>query len=128
MRAVVGAVLGEDFMRVIILDPPCPSTGSGNGDADAEPMNLTAKLVAKVAKAMRASIQLTPTQPTGTMPVGVLLVGACKREGTRPSPTEPPAQIETIFRGPRDATGATREIKLTKEFKEDKGHGWLEKR
>ena len=30
--------------------------------------------------------------------------------------------------GPRSATGATREIKLTNEFKEKKGHGWLEKK
>ena len=45
-----------------------------------------------------------------------------------PKTPEPPAQILTIFRGPKGATGATREIKLTNEFKEDKGHGWLEKK
>ena len=36
---------------------------------------------------------------------------------------ERPAQIQTIFRGPK-----AREIKLTNEFKQDKGHGWLEKK
>jgi len=44
----------------------------------------------------------------------------------RHSPTEPSeilAQIETIFRGPK-----AREIKLTNEFKQDKRHGWLEKK
>jgi len=56
--------------------------------------------------------------------VGAPLVGDREREGTRPSPTEPP-ETQTIFRGPRGATGATSEIKLTNEFKEDKGHGWL---
>jgi len=35
---------------------------------------------------------------------------------------------ETVFRGPKSATTAPREITLTNEFKEDKGHRWLEKR
>ncbi len=37
-------------------------------------------------------------------------------------------KTETVFRGPKGATGAPREITLTNEFKEDKGHRWLEKK
>jgi len=36
---------------------------------------------------------------------------------------------ETIFRGPDDGTGTTRQIALTREdYRNDKRHGWLEKK
>ena len=48
-----------------------------------------------------------------------------EREGLRPSPTEP-AKAETIFRGP-DSANRRVEIALTHDdYKEGKGHGWLE--
>ena len=103
LRAVVGCALGGGTQpaTVVILDPPGPSTPLG--DHDAEPTNLTADLVHRAAKQMR-----TPSA------FGISPVHGGEKEGV------------TLFRGPRDATGATREIKLTNEFKEDKGHGWLE--
>jgi len=48
------------------------------------------------------------------------------RTGGRGRSLQPP-ETKALFRGPRAATGATQEIKLTNEFKKDKGHGWLEK-
>ena len=114
MRVVVGVALGGDITRVVLIDPLEP-------DADAEPTNLTAKLVAEAAMEIRRNAS------QAILPVGAGLRPARdeEREGLKPSPTEPPetpAQIETIFRGPK-----AREIKLTNEFKQDKGHGWLEK-
>jgi len=104
LRAVVGCALGGGTQpaTVVILDPPGPSTPLGGHDA--EPTNLTADIVRRAAKQMR-----TPSA------FGISPVHGGEKEGV------------TLFRGPRDATGATREIKLTNEFKEDKGHGWLEK-
>ena len=103
-RVVVGCALGGGETRVVLLDPP--------GD-DTKPTNITADLVKAAAKMMRT-------------PLSAGFTPARERDGARPSPT---GRIETtIFRGPRDATGATREIKLTNEFKDDKGHGWLEKK
>jgi len=47
-------------------------------------------------------------------------------DGSRTAPKTPETQV--LFRGPHGATGATREIKLTNQFKDNKGHGWLEKK
>ena len=121
MRVVVGAALGGGTAKVVLLDPPGPSTGSGNGRSvgePAEPTNLTAKLVAEAAKAMRMG---TPFDRLRERPTDGPVIELAEM-------AETPAQIETIFRGPDGATGATREIKLTNEFKEEKRHGWLEKR
>ena len=88
MRAAVGAVLGEDWMRVIILDPP--STGSGTGGPDNSPgggrgrmtqnaermTNLTADLVKKAAIDMRRKRK----------PVGEGLVPSLSRAPTRDAP------------------------------------------
>jgi len=85
-RVVVGAALGGDTAKIILLDPPGP-------DTNAIKTNLTAAMVAEAAKAMRTE--------TETM--------------------------QTIFRGPSGATGATRQIALAHdEYKDDKRHGWLE--
>ncbi|MCD6381393.1 MAG: hypothetical protein J7L43_00230 [Candidatus Aenigmarchaeota archaeon] len=120
-RVVVGTALGGEVAKVVLLDPPGPSTGSGNGRSvgePAEPTNLTAKLVAEAAKAMRMG---TPFDRLRERPTDGPVIELAEM-------AETPAQIETIFRGPDGATGATREIKLTNEFKEEKRHGWLEKR
>jgi len=104
-RVAVGCALGGGATRVVLLDPPDPSTGSGTGDA--KRTNLTADLVREAAREMRK-------------PVGAPLVGTRKREGTRPSPTEP-GKMETIFRGPEGQIALVHD-----DYKEDKRHGWLE--
>jgi len=123
-RVAVGCALGGGETRVILLDPPGPSTPLG--DRDAEPTNITADLVKRAAKQMRASIRLAPTQPPEILPVGVVRE---RPEGER-TVHEPPLQTtgitETIFRGPGDGAGATRQIALTHDdYRETKRHGWL---
>jgi hypothetical protein len=49
-----------------------------------------------------------------------------KREGTSPSPTEEIETTQILFRNPAHATGATREIALTNEYKPEKRHPWLD--
>lgn len=153
-RVVVGVALGGEVAKVVILvilDPDGPDEPVGerpgalppdgkNGKAQgpSPTTNLTTDMVRKAAMAMRASRgrgfdtlrNTLRTQPPGfdsAQPPDRSL-SSRRRIETPPTETpEPPDQIETIFRGPKGATGATREIKLTNEFKENKGHGWLEK-
>ena len=122
-RVAVGCALGGGETRVVLLDPPGPSTPLG--DRDAEPTNLTADIVRRAAKQMRASIRLSPTQPPEILPAGAGFIPVHERGGARPSPT---GRTETtIFRGPGDGTGTARQIALTREdYREDKRHGWLE--
>ncbi|MCD6502364.1 hypothetical protein J7L01_07150 [bacterium] len=96
MRVVVGVALGGEVAKVIMLDP--------EPENNAIKTNLTAKLVAEAAKEMRTTVGEAYMPPEGAGRI-------------YPSPT--PAKIETIFRGPDG------EIKLTNQFKEEKGHGWL---
>jgi len=121
-RIVVGCALGGGETRVVLRDPPGPSTGSGTGNTET---NITADLVKAAAKQMRASIRLAPTQPPEILPVRAGFTPVRERDGARPSPT---GRIETtIFRGPGDGTGTARQIALTREdYREDKRHGWLE--
>jgi len=62
-RVAVGCAFGGGETRVVLLDPP---------GGDAEPTNITADLVRRAAKQMRASIRLAPTQPPEILPVGVV--------------------------------------------------------
>jgi len=124
MRAVVGAVLGEDFMRVIILDPPGPSTGSGTGGSGssvgepAEPTNLTADLVKKAAIEMRRGAR-NKRIPSLVPP---LLRGDVRRTGGVDSSREKTVgTTETIFRAP----GLEITLKY-EDLREDKRHGWLD--
>ncbi|MCD6501105.1 hypothetical protein J7L01_00755, partial [bacterium] len=107
-RVAVGIALhgGTQPVTLVILDPP-----NGTGEATS-PLrtNLTAAMVRAAAKAMRtAPFDKLRERPTGR-PVAEPAEAA-----------ETPAQIETIFRGPR------REIKLEREeYRADKRHGWLQ--
>ncbi len=96
-RVAVGAVLGEDFMRLILLDPP---------GGDAKPTNLTADLVKKAAIDMRRkrkpSTVIPATEPESR---GEAMGGI----------------IETVFRAPG------MEITLKYEdLRKDKRHGWID--
>jgi len=107
MRAVVGAVLGEDYMRVIILDPPGERGGDGQRRTPHSALRtkLTADLVKKAAIDMRRK-----RKP----------VGAIHELPLRPDADERPATTETIFRAPG------MEITLKYEdLRAEKRHGWL---
>ena len=68
-RVVVGAALGGEFAKVILVDPPStplgdrPSAGSGNSRSlsGAETTNLTADMVKRAARKMRRTIPLDET-------------------------------------------------------------------
>lgn len=101
-RVVIGAALGEPTTKVILMDP--------EPDDKPIPTNLDIKLVANAAKRMRLGGEF-PSKKRGVAESD----GVCI-----------PAATETIFRGPRGATGPAREMKLIRtEYKEDKKHGWL---
>ena len=105
-RVVVGVALGEPTTRVIMMDPDeADIRATGRSPI---PTNLNADLVKRAAKRMRKPAPVIPaTEPESR--------GATMGETT-----------ETIFRGPRRATGATREIALTNEYKPEKNHSWLD--
>ena len=64
-RVVVGAALGGEFAKVILVDPPGDPVGSGPastaGNAGVAPTNLTADLVKRAARKMRRTIPLDET-------------------------------------------------------------------
>jgi len=117
-----------------------PSNGDGNNNgrplsgADTpEPIetNLTADMVRRAARAMRQpTVGVVRERPAGDRAGrGTLRPSATSLDkGGETAPLDTQELAETVFRGPKSATTAPREITLTNEFKQDKGHGWLEKK
>ena len=64
-RVVVGAALGGEYAKVILVDPPNDPVGSRPastaGNAGVAPTNITVAMVAKAARKMRRTIPLDET-------------------------------------------------------------------
>ena len=125
LRVVVGVALGEPTTRVIMMDPDeADIRASGRSPI---PTNLNADLVKRAATKMRASIRdSASTQPPG---FDTLRTQPTEEERSLSRATariETPPATQILFRGPRRATGPTREIALTNEYKPEKNHAWLD--